>query len=341
MSRALDTATISSAAASLSSDPVIEAIGLRKNFGDKAAVDGLSFSVPAGSILGLLGPNGAGKTTTIKLLTTLLPIDSGSATVAGFDVATEATMVRRAIGLAGQSAAVDDKLSTRQNLDLFGRLYHLPAALRNQRVEALMKRFDMTAYADRLAGTLSGGERRRLDVVAALIADPPAIFLDEPTAGLDPRGRLALWEQIRSIRDDGAAVVLTTQYLDEADQLADRIIVIDHGAAVAQGTTDELKAQLERDVLEITVSDERQADAAVAALGVEGITRVDARTLHLSVSEVDDSLTALRRIQEAGIAVADFQLRRPTLDDVFIEITRDPGRPQDHEDASDAMAGQA
>jgi len=309
---------------SVSEVPVIAAQGLRKTFGDKVAVDGLSFSVPAGSILGLLGPNGAGKTTTIKLLTTLLPIEGGSASVASFDVAGDAGMVRRVIGLAGQSAAVDEKLTPRQNLDLFGRLYHLPGARRKARVIELIERFDMTEYADRAAETLSGGERRRLDVVAALIADPPAVFLDEPTAGLDPRGRLALWEQIRAIRDDGAAVVLTTQYLEEADQLADSIVVIDHGKAVAVGTTAELKARLERDVLEITVADAGQREAAESAIGIDGATAIDERTLRVAVSDAAGSLAALRRVEEAGVDVADFQLRRPTLDDVFIELTGEP-----------------
>jgi ABC-2 type transport system ATP-binding protein len=311
----------------LEAAPVIEATGLRKQFGDIVAVDDLSFSVPAGTILGLLGPNGAGKTTTIKMLTTLLPIEGGSAVVAGYDVATEAPAVRRYIGLAGQSAAVDDKLSVWQNLDLFGRLYHMPGARRSDRVRELVERFEMSEYADRVAGTLSGGERRRLDLVAALVADPPAVFLDEPTAGLDPRGRQALWEQIAAIRDGGTAIVLTTQYLEEVDRLADNIVVIDRGVAVASGTADELKAQLDRDVFEVTLVDAGQRDAALAAMGTGGVNVTDARTLHLSVTSASDSLASLRRLDQAGIAVADFQLRRPTLDDVFIEITGQPTIP--------------
>jgi ABC-2 type transport system ATP-binding protein len=313
--------------------PVIRAEGLRKAFGETVAVDDLSFSVSAGSILGLLGPNGAGKTTTIKLLTTLLPIDAGSASVAGFDVESRPDMVRRSIGLAGQSAAVDEKLTARANLDLFGRLYHLSSRRREARVDVLIERFEMGEYADRLAGSLSGGERRRLDVVAALIADPPAIFLDEPTTGLDPRGRLALWEQIREIRDDGAAVVLTTQYLEEADRLSDEIVVIDHGRAVARGTTAELKAQLERDVLEVTLVDPARRATAVGVLGPDDTTVVDERTLHLAVGRAEDALAALRRIGEAGLAVADFQLRRPTLDDVFIEITGRRATPEEEKEA--------
>ena len=303
---------------------VIVARGLRKSFGDNVAVGGLDFEVQRGSILGLLGPNGAGKTTTIKLLTTLLPIDGGSASVNGHDVASRPDLVRRSIGLAGQNAAVDEKLTTRQNLDLFGRLYHLPRGHRSTRIRQLIERFGMTEYADREAGTLSGGERRRLDLVAALIADPPAIFLDEPTTGLDPRGRMALWEQIRAIRDDGAAVVLTTQYLEEADRLADQIVVIDRGTAVASGTTEALKSRLQRDVLEVTVADSRQRGDAAAAVGTADVTFASDRTLQLPVATAEDSLAALRRLQGAGIGVADFQLRRPTLDDVFIEITGEP-----------------
>ena len=304
--------------------PVIEAVELSKRFKDNVAVNGLSFSVPGGSVLGVLGPNGAGKTTTIKLLTTLLPLDGGRASVAGHDVSSEPDAVRRNIGLAGQSAAVDEKLTVRQNLDLFGRLYHLPGPQRRERVIELIEQFAMDEYADRPAETLSGGERRRLDLVAALIADPPAIFLDEPTAGLDPRGRLAIWDEIRAMRDAGAAVVLTTQYLEEVDQLADRILIIDRGVEVAAGTSVELKAQLGRDVLELTVVDAQRREEAIATVGTASAVAVDERTVHLAVAGPEESLAALRRIGEAGIELADFQLRRPTLDDVFIEITGQP-----------------
>jgi ABC-2 type transport system ATP-binding protein len=310
------------------SAPVIEAVELRKYFGEVAAVDGLSFSVAAGSILGVLGPNGAGKTTTVKLLTTLLPIDAGRASVAGRDVTTEPAAVRASIGLAGQSAAVDGKLSVRQNLDLFGRLYHLPAARRDQRVRELVDRFGMQEYADRLVETLSGGERRRLDLVVALIAEPPAIFLDEPTTGLDPRGRATIWDEIRAIRDAGAAVVLTTQYLEEADQLADHIVIIDRGRIVAAGTSAELKARLGRDVLEITLARSTQLPAARSAVEPTATVAIDERTLHVTVATTEDSLSVLRRIDRAGIELEDFQLRRPTLDDVFIEITGRPTSPQ-------------
>jgi ABC-2 type transport system ATP-binding protein len=303
---------------------VIEAVGICKRFGERTAVDDLSFSVAQGSILALLGPNGAGKTTSIKLLTTLLPLDGGSASVAGHDVSTEPDAVRRNIGLAGQNAAVDEKLTVRQNLDLFGRLYHLPGPTRRARVDELIDRFGMREYANRLAETLSGGERRRLDLVAALIADPSAIFLDEPTTGLDPRGRQAIWDEVRAMRDAGAAVVLTTQYLEEADQLADEVVIIDQGTIVASGTSAELKAKLRRDVLEITVADPDSLVRAVAALDQGSPLATDERTIHLSVADPGDSLAALRRIDDVGVELADFQLRRPTLDDVFIEIT---GRP--------------
>jgi ABC-2 type transport system ATP-binding protein len=303
--------------------PVIGVNGLRKAFGDLVAVDGLSFTVPAGAILGLLGPNGAGKTTTVRMLTTLLPPDGGAVTIGGYDVVREPDMVRRVIGLAGQSAAVDEKLTTRENLDLFGRLYHLPAPRRRERIATLLARFDMEDYADQLAGQLSGGQRRRLDVVAALIAEPPAVFLDEPTTGLDPRGRMALWDQIRSIRDDGTAVVLTTQYLDEADRLADRIMLVDRGRCVAEGTTAELKSRLERDVLEVSVA-RADGDAALLALAALGVAAVDGSRLRVPVATADDGLAALRRLQDAGVAISDFQVRQPTLDDVFIELTGKP-----------------
>ena len=304
--------------------PVIEAVAVTKRYGDKVAVDGLSFAVGKGSVLAVLGPNGAGKTTTIKLLTTLLALDGGRASVAGHDVSREPDAVRRNIGLAGQSAAVDEKLTVRQNLDLFGRLYHLPGPARRARVDELIDRFGMREYANRLAETLSGGERRRLDLVAALIADPPAVFLDEPTTGLDPRGRLAIWNEIRAMRDAGTAVVLTTQYLEEADQLADHILIIDQGTIVASGSSTELKARLQRDVLEITVADPGSTEAAMEALAPGTALATDERTIHLSVAAAGDSLAALRRVDEAGVELADFQLRRPTLDDVFIEITGEP-----------------
>ncbi|MFV1971892.1 MAG: ABC transporter ATP-binding protein, partial [Acidimicrobiia bacterium] len=236
------------------SNPVIAVKNLRKTFGSVEAVKDVSFEVGAGQVLGLLGPNGAGKTTTINMISTLLQIDAGEATVGGFDVRTQPEVVRQLIGLAGQSAAVDEKLTARENLELFGRLYKIPRAERRQRIEDMIEQFNMGEFADRPASTYSGGERRRLDVVAALVAEPPAVFLDEPTTGLDPRSRSELWDTVRSLASNGVAIVLSTQYLEEADRLADEILVIDQGEIVAQGTPDTLKRELERDVLEVYVT---------------------------------------------------------------------------------------
>ena len=306
------------------SRPVIEARGLGKRFGDLVAVRDLSFSVEAGQVLGLLGPNGAGKTTTINMMTTLCPIDTGTATVDGYDVASRPAVVRQLIGLAGQAAAVDEKLTARENLELFARLYKLPKDARTKRIDELIERFGLGAFADRIAGTYSGGERRRLDVVAALVADPPALFLDEPTTGLDPRSRVELWEAIRSLALEGTAIVLTTHYLEEVDQLADHVVVVDRGAEVASGSPEVLKREMGGDVLEVRCAD--PADVAVAAdlLGdVDGAV-VDVATGRLDVPVADGaerSLAMLRKLQDGGVAIADFQLRRPTLDDVFLTLT--------------------
>ncbi len=306
------------------SAPVIVVEGLRKAYGDVVAVAGLDFTVDAGVVLGLLGPNGAGKTTTIEILTTLRRADAGRATIAGFDVATEPERVRRVIGLAGQAAAVDDRLTARENLDLFARLYKLPASVRRDRVDELIERFDLGGFADRLVATYSGGQRRRLDVVAALIARPPAIFLDEPTTGLDPRSRLGLWEEIRRMAADGAAVVLTTQYLEEADRLADHIVIIDRGEVVARGTAEDLKKDLGRDVLviHVTDADDLPRAAELAGNGVDVGTDVGHRMLTVQLAGgPPQGLDILKRLADAGIPVDDFQLRRPTLDDVFLTHT--------------------
>lgn len=301
--------------------PVIEADGLRKSYGEVEAVRGLGFEVRAGEVVGLLGPNGAGKTTVINMLTTLISIDAGRASVGGFDVATQAHQVRRMIGLAGQSAAVDEKLTARENLILFARLYKLPRAGIAARVEELIERFRMKEFADRPVGTLSGGQRRRLDVVAALVADPPALFLDEPTTGLDPRSRSELWEAIEGLRDDGTAIVLTTQYLEEADRLSDHIVLIDEGVAVAVGTPAQLKSNLERDVLEIHFGTDEALDLAVTMVD-EAATDEAGRLVQVPVGNgAGSSLDVLRRLDDAGIAITDFQLRRPTLDDVFMTLT--------------------
>jgi ABC-2 type transport system ATP-binding protein len=305
--------------------PVVVASGLWKAYGETQAVRDLSFEARAGEVMGLLGPNGAGKTTTIKMLTTLLPIDSGSATVAGFDVATQADAVRQVIGLAGQSAAVDELLTARENLELFGRLYKIPRKERAARIGHLIDRFELGEFADRPAKTYSGGQRRRLDVVASLIALPPALFLDEPTTGLDPRSRVEIWEEIRDLADGGAAVVLTTQYLEEADRLSDRIVIIDEGVVAATGTSGELKDDLERDVFEVHLHSSADLDAAVATLeGLAVDVARDPEQSELQIPLADgagQSLDILRRLDAAGIEIADFQLRKPTLDDVFLTLT--------------------
>lgn len=300
---------------------MVEARNLHKTFGDVVAVDDLSLDVSSGEVVGLLGPNGAGKTTTIKMLTTLTSIEGGSASVGSFDVATEGDKVRRSIGLAGQSAAVDDKLTARENLDLFARLYHLPKSERKARVEGLIEKFRLTEFADRLVGTLSGGQHRRVDIVAALIANPAAIFLDEPTTGLDPRSRAEIWEEIRLLADGGAAVILTTQYLDEADQLADRIILIDRGRVVAEGSQADLKNQLGRDVLQVRVSDAADVERVVAALNGGEAHVINEKTIHVSVGSAAKSLAVLGSIRDAGVELEDFSLTKPTLDDVFMAFT--------------------
>lgn len=300
---------------------VVEARNLRKTFGDVVAVDDLSLDVSSGEVVGLLGPNGAGKTTTIKMLTTLTSIEGGSASVGTFDVATEGDRVRRSIGLAGQSAAVDDKLTARENLDLFARLYHLPKIDRKARVEELIDKFRLVDFADQPAGTLSGGQHRRVDIVAALIANPAVVFLDEPTTGLDPRSRGEIWEEIRLLADSGAGVVLTTQYLDEADQLADRIILIDKGRIVVEGSQADLKSQLERDVLQVRISDPADMERTLAALNGREARLVDDQTIHIPVVSAARSMAVLDSIRDAGVELDDFSLTRPTLDDVFMAFT--------------------
>jgi ABC-2 type transport system ATP-binding protein len=314
-------------------DPVIAATGLYKTYGDVEAVKGLSFTVEAGQIIGLLGPNGAGKTTTVNMLATLVPIDAGLVSIGGFDVARQPDQVRQLIGLAGQSAAVDEKLTARENLELFGRLYKIPRSQRRQRIEELIGQFDMTDFADRVAGSYSGGQRRRLDVVAALVADPPALFLDEPTTGLDPRSRAALWDTIVQLAARGTAIVLTTQYLDEADRLADEVLIIDRGTAIASGTPESLKRSLRKDVLEVHVGD-GELDRAVECLGATDGLVISAEEQRIGVpvgSDASASLELLQRLQGCGVSITDFQLRRPTLDDVFLTLT---GSTTQHEGVS-------
>jgi ABC-2 type transport system ATP-binding protein len=311
------------------STSIVQADRLTKRFGDVTAVDGVSLTIDKGQVLGLLGPNGAGKTTLVRMLTTLLPIDDGIALVGGFDVAGDPQAVRRLIGLAGQSAAVDEKLTARENLELFGRLYKLPRSDRRARINGLIEQFDLASFADRPASTYSGGQRRRLDIVVALIADPAVLFLDEPTTGLDPRSRSEVWAAVRELASGGTAILLTTQYLEEADQLADEIVVIDRGTAVATGTPAQLKSRVGTDVLEIRVADLAPIEALLPGLEGATVTR-EQRTVDVPITEgAGQSLRILDAFQAAGARIEDFQLRRPTLDDVFLTLTGSPATPTD------------
>ena len=305
-------------------EAAIEVEGLRKSFGEVQALCGINLSAPPGTILGLLGPNGAGKTTAVRILTTLLPPDGGTARVAGLDVVRDATALRSQIGLAGQYAAVDENLTGAENLEMVGRLYHLGRAPSRERALELLERFDLTDAADRLAKTYSGGMRRRLDLAAALVARPPVLFLDEPTTGLDPVSRLLLWETIEARVAAGTTVLLTTQYLDEADRLADRIAVIDHGRVIAEGTPNELKDRVGGERLEVTLESYDQEVAAIEALAplADEPPKCDHGILVMPLDRArGDIAEAVRRLDTARVAIADIAVRRPTLDDVFISLT--------------------
>jgi ABC-2 type transport system ATP-binding protein len=316
--------------------PIIEVQALTKRFGSTQALDGVNLVAEAGKVLALLGPNGAGKTTLIRILTTLIKPTSGTARVAGYDVVADAAALRTAIGLAGQYAAVDEMLTGRENLDLVGTLYHLGKAERRRRVAEILERFALTDAADRLLRTYSGGMRRRLDVGASLIGSPRLLFLDEPTTGLDPRTRNDLWRFIEDLVAEGTTIVLTTQYMEEAEYLAHRIAVMDDGKVIAEGTADELKARVGGDVLEARVTrpdDLDRADAIATELGA-GPLHVDADQRRLSVPVHDGMrvlVTAGRRFDEAGIALDDLGIRRPSLDDVFLALTGSvaTGQPAD------------
>ncbi len=305
---------------------LIVVLGLIKKFGETTALDGVDLSVPEGTVLGLLGPNGAGKTTVVRILTTLLGADGGQAEVAGLDVATHGAEIRAIIGLTGQYAAVDEYLTGFENLEMVGRLYHLGKREARLRADALLERFDLTDAAKRPAKTYSGGMRRRLDIAASLIARPRILFLDEPTTGLDPRSRQGMWEFIADLVSEGTTILLTTQYLEEADRLANNMVVIDHGKVIARGTGDQLKAQVGGQRLVFTVANAGELAAMadlLKPLAVDSPT-IDEQTRTVSVpvsGGADDLTTALDHWQGSGIELVDVGLRRPDLDDVFLTLT--------------------
>ncbi|WP_280314273.1 ATP-binding cassette domain-containing protein [Nocardia abscessus] len=300
--------------------------GLEKRYGDKRALDGFDLTVRRGTVHGLLGPNGAGKTTAVRILSTLIRLDGGRASVAGLDVAHRPREVRARIGLTGQYAAVDEVLTGRQNLEMFGRLFHLGGRRAKQRATELLERFDLTEAGDRGVGKYSGGMRRRLDLAASMILAPDVLFLDEPTTGLDPRSRGEVWESVRALVADGTTVLLTTQYLEEADKLASRITVIDQGRAIAEDTPDGLKSTVGGDRIEVVAADvaDLPAVAKVVARVCDGEPDTDdvERRVSAAVTERVAALTEVARtLQDEGVDVEDIGLRRPSLDDVFLQLT--------------------
>jgi ABC-2 type transport system ATP-binding protein len=315
-------------------DLAVEAIGLVKTFETVRAVDGIDLEVHQGQVLGVLGPNGAGKTTMLKMLATLLPIDGGTARIFGVDVAANPHQVRQLVGVTGQYASVDENLTGWENLVLFGRLLGLSRSQARSTADELLSSFGLTAAASRQIKAFSGGMRRRLDLAASLIRRPPLIFLDEPTTGLDPRTRGQMWDTIRALVRDGATVLLTTQYLDEADQLADRIAVIDRGAKVAEGTPDELKASVGNSTLHVRLEDrERTAEAAALVarvIGEDPVLTPEAGGLNIALADANGAADVLIAMREAKLGISTASVRQPTLDEVFLALT---GHHSDRDDA--------
>lgn len=302
---------------------VIEAVGLKKAYKSNQVLNGVDIRIKRGSMLALLGPNGAGKTTTVRILSTLLKADAGKVTIEGFDLVDEADKVRGVIGLTGQSAAVDEMLTGRENLVMMGQLYHLTKASAKERAEELLKEFDLVDAANRPLKTYSGGMRRRLDLAVSLIATPPVIFLDEPTTGLDPRSRITMWGIINRLKENGATILLTTQYLDEADQLADQIIVIDGGKVIAEGTAKELKSKIGNDRLEVTFTNKKSYEAALNVLGkIVTEHNDDDLTVTALIKDTNkDVKKVLDILSENNVKISSMAVHKPTLDDVFLSLT--------------------
>jgi ABC-2 type transport system ATP-binding protein len=326
------------------SELAIEASGLVKAFGETRAVCGVDLAVQAGTVYGFLGPNGAGKTTTIRMLATLLEPDEGTARVLGHDIVSEADAVRSRVALTGQFASVDDELTARENLVLVGRLLGLPRARAKGRADELLEAFELTDAAGRMVETFSGGMRRRLDIAASLVVTPDLLFLDEPTTGLDPRSRNQVWEIVRVLVGQGTSVLLTTQYLDEADQLAGRIAVIDHGTVIAEGTSSELKASVGSGTLHVRLGDATRRDEAArllsGRLAVEVRPEADPATLSACADDPERVGEALAELARAGIVVGEFALGQPSLDEVFLALTGHPAESSDDETGEDAAAQQ-